>query len=403
MIPARRITVRAVNRPPKNELEGDVTFLFFGREIQARVILPDAEWEEWGPGYALEGEVYLYNRRDVLREVRPPALTLVGDRTFYTAAGRVKAVYGDGWYILDCGIPLPVRMEDHHPETYVQGEAIVVSGVMQLVSDDWDSTDPTYWIRLLLDDPAAFSRARDLVPTRIDLRGVDLRNRDLRQAHLELCDLTGADLRGAFVRSGRLATCRLEGVLTEGLRTTDDEPIRQIRLLWEGGWNSYRKAVRPRALPLADFSGADLGDADLSGMVLRGANLEGANLSRCNLRRCEFNGANLNHARLSGTHDHVDFDDASLIGADCTGLQLEDSTALRARFDGANLAGIKLDNVRVADAQFIGADLRNAVLLDVDFLGANLTGASLEGALVRNCVFMYSTGAVFRGAKIEHT
>lgn len=394
----RRLTLTGVARWPENEYEGELSFTWFGQPIEARVIGNADDWAEWRPGVGIEGEPHLEPFGPIERPALPMRSLTRHGPTLYTAVGVVVAVL-DAGVVLDVGFPLLASIA---PEVATDGEVLRIRGQLDLALDPDDpdsgphplgapttsSPDPDDvigWARLLRSDIAVFNAARGAEPARVRLVGVDLRGLDLRAAWLERCDLTGADLRGASVNVDRLCTCRLEGTLLEGLQCADPEPVRQLQLMWDGGWNGYRRAVAPRLFPLVDLSGAQLGETDLTGMMFAGGVFRDADLSRCRLLRTRLAGCDLRAAHLGAMRD-VDLAGADLRGATLSG-PLVDVDLRGADLRGANLRGATLDNVRFSKADLSGADLREAQLEGVEFVNADLRGARLEGVVERHCVW----------------
>jgi uncharacterized protein YjbI with pentapeptide repeats len=127
------------------------------------------------------------------------------------------------------------------------------------------------------------------------------------------------------------------------------------RIIFEGEYESLKRALMDAVKKKTDLSGADLSGADLSGADLRDAVLSGAVLSGAVLRGADLRGAVLSGAVLSG-----------------------------AVLSGAVLSGAVLSGADLRDAVLRGADLRDAVLSGADLSGAVLRGAVLRGAVLRD-------------------
>lgn len=156
-----------------------------------------------------------------------------------------------------------------------------------------------------------------------------------------------------------------------------------------------RDATVPLRRPEATLVGADLSGLDLSYADLTGANLAESDLSGATLFGARLEGANLHGARV----DQTDF-----TGADLRGANLEGATGVRVEFSRADLRGASLLEARLVEVgaigtNFEGADLRSAHLEKMKGWSVDLTGCDATGAHLGEADL---SEAKVRGASFDH-
>lgn len=137
------------------------------------------------------------------------------------------------------------------------------------------------------------------------------------------------------------------------------------------GWNRWRSTspVQP------DLQEAHLVEADLSGMDLRNCNLIEARLGRANLFRAKLENANLRDANLFGAK----LQETRLDGANLRGANLATADASRAFLSGANLRAANLTDTNLTEASLCGANLIRTLLVGTNLTSADLSGSSVYG------------------------
>lgn len=164
--------------------------------------------------------------------------------------------------------------------------------------------------------------------------------------------------------------------------------------LWLDGVPSGERAV----LDGMDLAGANLNGVDLRKASIRNANLCGssmkgiilnrADISGSNFAYCEMENADLRFVQAHSTNfARAQLKQARLLRSDISGACFKQATLRDAAldrvlsmepvdFDGASLVGANLFGARLAYASFNGADL---------FM-AHFEGADMRGALLRNAI-----------------
>jgi len=154
--------------------------------------------------------------------------------------------------------------------------------------------------------------------------------------------------------------------------------------------------------PLTDKELYENKRAKLKDIIQKGINLNGLILNNLNLNNTNYNGAKFSGSEMNGST----FDDAVLIGADFTDLDVTMKTSFNntdLRFADFSVATVKGKSSFVGAnckfAIFIGADLTGADLSDADFRHANLTGATLTDCIINENTKFY--GAILDDATYD--
>ncbi|SEM81534.1 Uncharacterized protein YjbI, contains pentapeptide repeats [Roseovarius tolerans] len=159
---------------------------------------------------------------------------------------------------------------------------------------------------------------------------------------------------------------------------------------------AYRKRLEDWKKPLIAYDGyrldlrnASLPGADVSGLNLKGAKLNGTHLCGADLRTARFQGAVLEGARLQG--------------AVLWGSQLQGANLIRARLQGADFMTARLQEAVLIEAQLQGASLWEARLQGADLGRASLQGASLWEAQLQGANLGQARlqGADLREARLQ--
>jgi len=95
--------------------------------------------------------------------------------------------------------------------------------------------------------------------------------------------------------------------------------------------------------PGCNMAGINLSETSLIKANLRGTNLEGADLRYANLRRADLSGAILKNARLN----HANLPGADLSNADLSGADLSGANLLLTNFTGADVSGALFTNANL--------------------------------------------------------
>ena len=184
----------------------------------------------------------------------------------------------------------------------------------------------------------------------------------------------------------------IKDLLNQGLRTSSpDGNIRQIAeeqtITTLRRLNVQHNIIVLQFLQDAHLIGAkntviDLSNADLSYDDLSNAPLSGINLRNADLSHADLTGADLSGATMDGT---------DLIGASLSGATLTSASLSDAILTGADLSGARLGDAILSNASLSGADLSGADLSGADLPGADITQAQLDE--VRSCAYaILSTG-----------
>lgn len=131
--------------------------------------------------------------------------------------------------------------------------------------------------------------------------------------------------------------------------------------------------VRPLDLARSDFSGMDLRNSSLVKANLFHSNLQGADLRGAILKDAKISYANLVGAKLNN---------ARISKANLEHSNLSDAKASGALFTGTDLGDAELVNANLSGATFHNAQLTNADLSEADLSEANLRRAHLTRAIL---------------------
>jgi len=203
-------------------------------------------------------------------------------------------------------------------------------------------------------------------------------------------DLTGVAFNGVILTGATFTGANLTGVSSGGIVGTPSA--------LPSGWSLIDGYLIG---PGANLAGAQLFYANLNGV-----DFDGANLSNANLRYTSLTGSNLNNADLAGADPsfassggiigapsalpsewfvisgYLIGPNASLVGANLAGCDLNNTNMEYANLSGANLSNTTLSNAvfdyaDLTDANFTGATLPGAILFDATITGLNVTDAGL--------------------------
>lgn len=138
MTQSQTVIILESHRWPHNEYEGEVTFLWSGARLCARVVQNERDWTDCVTGASLEATLTMLVLRPpepAAPAEQPPGLRALGEAC-WRATGPVLEVSEDGRLLLDVGFPLVVDPEvapPAHPPAI--GDVLNAEGTLELDLD----------------------------------------------------------------------------------------------------------------------------------------------------------------------------------------------------------------------------------------------------------------------------
>jgi uncharacterized protein YjbI with pentapeptide repeats len=229
-----------------------------------------------------------------------------------------------------------------------------------------------------------FSRANfagaDLSDARLQITAIGA---DFTGANLRGADFTGSDLSGAIFNSADITNSVMDDLVGGGLTGADfTNATVGCNQLSAGPLMTFSDVIFDDTCADRNINGHEV--LTLSGSLL-GANVSGLSLEKIFLISRDFRLANVSLAQMA-SYGHLprglDF-----TGADLSGSDLSDNAMQQASFIGTTLVGANMSDMEIEDSYFDNADLSNADLSGTasdqnSFTRANIVGTDFSRAVL---------------------